>query len=111
LTTFWFDFALFWRDIRKKWVLRVLRVRLRMVKVIGWQLHAPHRCDFESSRSRNLSCEEAVQVAYGRSVVLPSFPPVPETMPVGAPGVFLHKKIAGMSRSLSGVRHYWQIDR
>jgi hypothetical protein len=41
---------------------------------------------------RNLSCEKAIQLAYGRSVVLPRFPLVPEIMLGGAPGVFLHKQ-------------------
>jgi hypothetical protein len=38
-----------------------------------------------------LSCEEAIQLAYGTSVVLLQCPFVHEIMHGGAPEVFLHK--------------------
>ena len=43
------------------------------------------------TRGLNLSCEEAIQLACGRSVVLPRCPPVPEIMYGGTSGVFLHQ--------------------
>jgi hypothetical protein len=43
----------------------------RKVKVIDSKPLAPHRCGFESLQGpRNLLCEEAIQLAYGTSVVL-----------------------------------------
>jgi hypothetical protein len=41
-------------------------VRGRVVKVVDFKSHAPHRCRFESRQGLwNLSCEEAIQLAYG----------------------------------------------
>jgi hypothetical protein len=53
---------------------------------------APHRCGFESRQGLwILSCEEAIQLAYGTSVVLLRCPFVPEIMHGKAPEVFLHQ--------------------
>jgi hypothetical protein len=51
--------------------LEVGGVRGRVVKVVVFKPLAPHRCGFESRQGlRILSCEEAIQLAYGTSVVL-----------------------------------------
>jgi hypothetical protein len=63
----------------------------RVVKVADLRSQVPHRCRFDPHLGWNLSCEEAIQLAYGRSVVLPRCPLVPKIMPCGAPGVFLHQ--------------------
>jgi hypothetical protein len=54
---------------------------------------ACHRCGFESRQGLwILSCEGAIQLAYGTSVVLLRCPFVPEIIIQGrAPKVFLHK--------------------
>jgi hypothetical protein len=53
---------------------------------------APHRCGFESRPGLwILSCEVAIQLAYGTSVVLLRCPFVPEIMHGRAPEVFLHQ--------------------
>jgi hypothetical protein len=53
----------------------------------------PHRCGFESRQGLwILSCEEAIQPAYGTSVILLRCPFVPEIMHRRAPEVFLHQK-------------------
>jgi hypothetical protein len=53
---------------------------------------APHRCGFESRQGLwILLCEEAIQLAYGMSVVLLRYPFVPEIMHERAPGVFLQQ--------------------
>jgi hypothetical protein len=55
-------------------------------------LLALHRCWFESQQGLwNLSCEEAIQLAYRTSVVLLRSPFVPEIMHGRAPEVFLHQ--------------------
>jgi hypothetical protein len=63
-----------------------------MVKVIDFKPLAPHRCGFESREGLwILSCEEAIQLAYGMSVVLLRSPFVPEIMHRRAPEIFLHQ--------------------
>jgi hypothetical protein len=53
---------------------------------------APHRCGFESRKGLwILSCEKAIQLANGTSVVLLMCPFVPEIMHGRAFDVFLHK--------------------
>jgi hypothetical protein len=66
-------------------------LRGRVVKVDDLRSQVPHRCRFDPHSGRNLSCDEAIQLAYGRSVVLSRCPLVPEIMPGGASGVFLHQ--------------------
>ena len=46
----------------------------RVVRVADFKSLAPHRCCVGSilgQCSQNLSCQEAIKLAYGRSVVLP----------------------------------------
>jgi hypothetical protein len=63
-----------------------------MVKVVDFKPLAPHRCGFESRQGLwILSCEEAIQLAYGTSVVLLRCLFVPEIMHGRAPEVFLHQ--------------------
>jgi hypothetical protein len=64
-----------------------------MVKFVDFKPLAPHhRCGFKSRQELwILSCEEAIQRAYGKSVVLLRCPFVPEIMHGGAPEVFLHQ--------------------
>jgi hypothetical protein len=63
-----------------------------VVKVVDFKPLAPHRCGFESRQGFwILSCEEAIQLAYGTSVVLLKCPFVPEIMHGRAPEVFLHQ--------------------
>jgi hypothetical protein len=63
-----------------------------VVKVVEFKPLAPHRCGFESRQGLSiLSCEEAIQLAYGTSVVLLRCPFVPEIMHGRAPEVFLHQ--------------------
>jgi hypothetical protein len=53
---------------------------------------APHRCGFESRQGLwILSCEEAIELAYGTLVVLLRCPFVPEIMQGRVPEVFLHQ--------------------
>jgi hypothetical protein len=67
-------------------------VRGRVVKVVDFKPLAPHRCGFESRQGIwILSCEEAIKLAYGTSVVLLRCPFVPEIMHGRAPEVFLHQ--------------------
>jgi hypothetical protein len=62
-----------------------------VVKVLDFKQLAPHRCGFVSRQGLwILSCEEAIQLAYGTSVVLLRCPFVPEIMHGKAPEVFLH---------------------
>jgi hypothetical protein len=62
-----------------------------VVKVVDFKPLAPHRCVFESIQGLwILSCEEAIQLAYGRSVVLLGYQFVLEIMHGRAPEVFLH---------------------
>jgi hypothetical protein len=59
------------------YTFRVRGVRSRVV--VDFKPLAPHRCGFESRQGLwILSCEEAIQLANGTSVVLLSFPSVPE---------------------------------
>ena len=62
--------------------LKVARgVRDRVVTVVDLESLAPHRCGFETLQGFwNLSCKEAIQLAYGTSVVLLRRPLVPEIM-------------------------------
>jgi hypothetical protein len=61
-------------------------VRGRVVKVVDFKPLAPHRCVLESRQGLwILSCEEAIQLAYGTSVVLLRCPFVPEIMHGRAP--------------------------
>jgi hypothetical protein len=52
-----------------------------VVKVAYLRSQVPHRCTFDPHSGQNLLCEEAIQLAYGRSVVLPRCQLVPEIMP------------------------------
>jgi hypothetical protein len=62
----------------------------RVVKVVDFKPLAPRRCGFESLQGLwILSCEEAIQLAYGTLVVLLRYPFVPEIMHGRAPEVFL----------------------
>jgi hypothetical protein len=64
----------------------------RVVKTVDFKPLAPHRCGFESQLGLwILSCEEAIQLAYGTSVVLLRCPTVPEIMQGRVPEVFLHQ--------------------
>ena len=48
-----------------------MNVRGRMVRAVDLESLAPHRCGFESRQEVwILSCDEAIQLAYGTSVVL-----------------------------------------
>jgi hypothetical protein len=63
-----------------------------VVKVVDFKSLAPQRCGYESRQGLwILSYEEAIQLAYGTSVVLLRCPFVPEIMHVRAPEVFLHQ--------------------
>jgi hypothetical protein len=63
-----------------------------VVNVVDFKPLAPHCCGFESRQGLCiLSCEEAIQLAYGTSVVLLRCPFVPEIMHGRAPEVFLHQ--------------------
>jgi hypothetical protein len=54
---------------------------------------APHRCGFESRQGLwILSCEEAIQLVYGTSLVLLRFPFVPEIIHGRAPEFFFHQE-------------------
>jgi hypothetical protein len=67
-------------------------IRGRVVKVVDFKPLAPHRCGFKSCQGLwILSCEEAIQLAYGTYVVLLGYPFVPEIMQGRAPEVFLHQ--------------------
>jgi hypothetical protein len=67
-------------------------VRGRMVKIVDFKQLAPHRCGFESRKGLwILSCEEALPLAYGTSMVLLRWPFVPLIMHRRAPEVFLHQ--------------------
>jgi hypothetical protein len=64
----------------------------RVVKVFDFKPLAPHRCGFESQQGLwNLSYEEAIQLAYGTSVVLLRCLFMPEIMHGRAPEVFHHQ--------------------
>jgi hypothetical protein len=59
-----------------------------VVKVVDFKPLAPYRCGFESRQKVwIISCEEAIQLAYGTSVVLLRCPFVPEIMHGRAPEV------------------------
>jgi hypothetical protein len=63
-----------------------------VAKVVDFKPLALHRCGFKSRQGLLiLSCEEAIQLAYGTSVVLLRCPFVPEIMHGRAPEVFLHQ--------------------
>jgi hypothetical protein len=63
-----------------------------VVKVADFKPLATRRCGFESLQGLwILSCEEAIQLVYGTSVVLLRCPFVPEIMLERAPEVFLHQ--------------------
>jgi hypothetical protein len=64
---------------------------------------APHGCGSESQKGL-ISCEEAIQLAYGTSVILLRCPLVPEIMHGRAPEFFLHQlgwNIANMTYTVS----------
>jgi hypothetical protein len=62
-----------------------------VVKVVDVKPLAPHRCGFESRQGLwILLYGEAIQLAYGTSMVLFRCPFVPEIMHGRAPEVFLH---------------------
>ena len=53
-------------------------VRVRVVKVFDFESLANHLCGFKSRHGiRILSCQEAIQLAYGTSVLLLRCPLVP----------------------------------
>jgi hypothetical protein len=53
-------------------------VEASVIKVIDFKPFAPHRCGFESWQGLwNIAFEEAIQLAYGTSVVLPRCPFLP----------------------------------
>jgi hypothetical protein len=57
-----------------------------VVKVVDFKPLAPHLCGFKSLQELwILSCEEAIQLAYGTSVVLLRYLFVPEIMHRRAP--------------------------
>jgi hypothetical protein len=59
----------------------VRAVRRRVVNVVDFKPLAPHRCGFEFRQGLwILSCEEAIQLAYGTSLILLRHPFVPEIM-------------------------------
>ena len=63
-----------------------------MVRVADLESLAPHRCGFEFCQGLwILSCEEAIQLAYGTSVVQLRCALVPDIMHGGTPEVFLHQ--------------------
>jgi hypothetical protein len=65
-----------------------------VVKVVDFKPLAPPRCGFESRQGlwiTDPSCEEAIQLAYGTSVVLLRCPFVSEIMDGRRPEVFLHQ--------------------
>jgi hypothetical protein len=63
-----------------------------VIEVVDFKPLVPHRCGFESRQGLwILLCEEAIQLAYGTSVVLLRCPFVPEIMHGRAPEVFLHQ--------------------
>jgi hypothetical protein len=63
-----------------------------VVKVVDFKPLALHRFGFESLQGLwILSCEEAIQLAYGTSVVLLRCTFVPEVMHGRVPEVFLHQ--------------------
>jgi hypothetical protein len=63
-----------------------------VVIVVDFKLLTPYRCGFKSWQGLwILLCEEAIQLAYGMSVVLLRCPFVPEIMHGRAPEVFLHQ--------------------
>jgi hypothetical protein len=69
-------------------------VRGRVVKVVDFKPHTPHRCGFESRQGlwiTDSSCEGAIQLAYGTSVVLLGCQFVSEIMDGRRPEVFLHQ--------------------
>jgi hypothetical protein len=73
-------------------MLKITSKIFLLTKINNFKLLAPHRCGFESRQGLCiLSCEEAIQLAYGKSVVLLRCPFVPEIMHGGAPEVFLHQ--------------------
>jgi hypothetical protein len=64
-----------------------------VVKVVYFNQLAPHRCGFETGQGLwILSCEEAIQLAYGTSMVLLGcLFNVPEIMHGRAPEVLFHQ--------------------
>jgi hypothetical protein len=69
------------------YLLTIVRgVNGRMVTVVDFNLLVPHLLEVWI-----LSCEEAIQQAYGRSVVLLKYPFVPEIMQGRAPWVFFNQ--------------------
>jgi hypothetical protein len=90
-----------------------LGVRSRVVKVVDFKQPAPHRCCFESRQGLwgprpvnvafallifilvfSLSCEVAIQLANGMSVVILRCPLVSEIIHGRAPEVFLHHTVS-----------------
>jgi hypothetical protein len=60
--------------------------------VVDFTPLAPHYCGFKSCQGLwNISFEEAIQLAYEKSVVLLGCPFMPEIMHQGAPEVLLHQ--------------------
>jgi hypothetical protein len=77
--------------VRRIKFLKIRGLRGQVVKVADLRSQVPHRYRLDPHSGRNLSCEEAIQLAYGRSVILPRCPHVSEIMPGGTPRVFLHQ--------------------
>jgi hypothetical protein len=66
-------------------------VRGRVVRVVDFKILALHLCGLEYRQGLwILSCEEAIQLAYGTSVVLLGCQLVPEIMHGRGHEVFLH---------------------
>jgi hypothetical protein len=67
-------------------------ILLYLSYILDFKPLAPHRCGFESRQELwVLSCEEAIQLVYGSSVVLLRCPFVPKIMHGRAPEVFPHQ--------------------
>jgi hypothetical protein len=70
----------------------IMGVYSGVVTVVDFKPLAPYRCGFESRKGLwILSCEEAIHLAYGMSVVLLRCQFVPEIMHGRAPEVFLQQ--------------------
>ena len=79
--------------IKQKELLLTLFIKTVDVycQVVDFQSLTPHHCWFKSHQGLLiLSCEEAIQLAFRKSVVLLRCLFVPEMMHRGAPEVFLH---------------------
>jgi hypothetical protein len=86
---FSFNFAI---KLRSLYIGSLRGVHGLMVKVVDFKPLAPHLYRFETGQGLwILTCEEAIQLAYGTSVVLLRCLFMPEIMHRRAPEVFLHQ--------------------